>query len=348
MKTCFLYLSALTLLLGGCESLETDFGNQRVYLTKQMVARQLQSSYYDYVNAPDEDESPTETIHVSGVFRSGVADELPSVRVKMAADKALTEQILAGTIEVPDQVAEALEGCQLLPEECYEIQSLDLVIPEGGAEATIPVVLYKEKIKRIDPFSRWVLPVFRIESASADILETYAWNIVVLDVNRTGEKPNPEPLPDDLTGWTNVVLGKTATGSVWSDQTAHSPQFAIDGNTNIEENSKRWVPFTQSSAQAAPELTVELQGTYRIDGFKLYYCKETNAVRENCAFWIRQTDGKWRKIEELRNTELSNIVSYSLPGVEATAIRVTWDLIKQPTATYFLKLKELEVYQKPL
>ena len=88
-----------------------------------------------------------------------------------------------------------------------------------------------------------------------------------------------------------------------------------------------------------------------IDGLKIYYQNEKEAnqpdvtPRENCYLWAK-INNRWFKQEDLvENTKL--IPSYQLNMKNVTHVRLTWDFLREPTVSYFLKVKEIEIYRKP-
>lgn len=352
--------AALAVAAAGCDAPEDSWGVEKVVLTKQSLTYTISSSYF--TAAPDPSESVDETILTANVYHTGVPAENHPVKVAFRADRAYTQQLIDGTIEEPTeaqtQEMEALTGCDLLPEECYTIPSLEITIPGNGYVGSLPVILHKDKIAALDPFADWVLPAFSI--AGADLpagggIENF------FAVVKTVREIAYNPLPDDLSGWMNVLRPTDMEGlkngalpdanfsaiKVWSDANAHKVQWIADGDKDIGAASNRWVPYTQSGATEAPWIEIDLGKARTIDGIKFYYSEETNAVRDRCYVWVKNgANGRWRKAGELRNESLENIVSYTLFGNTATHVRLTWDLIKQPAETYFLKLKELEIYSK--
>lgn len=353
--------AALTAVMAGCDAPEDSWGVEKVVLTKQSLIHTISSSYF--TAAPDSSEPVDETIMTANVYHTGVPSENHPVKVTFKADRAYTQQLIDGTIEEPSEAQslemEALAGCDLLPEDCYTIPSLEITIPGNGYVGSLPVILHKDKIAALDPFADWVLPAFSIAGADLPVGGSFENFLAVV---KTVREIHYEPLPDDLsTGWMNVLRPTDMDGlkngalpdnnftaiKVWSDVNAHKVQWIADGDKNTAAASNRWVPYTQSGATEAPWIEIDLGKTRTIDGIKFYYCEEANAVRDRCYVWVKNgAADRWRKAGELRNESLENIVSYTLFGNTATHIRLTWDLIKQPSATYFLKLKELEVYTK--
>lgn len=343
MRKLILIIPAICIcLLNGCEDLDKEFGTEGIVLTKQLMNKQISSSYFS--NTIDPEESKIETIHVAGIYRTGMREDNPAVRVEIEEDRDYMEQLLidASDPNVTDKTDEMnlVAGCKLLPTDCYEITNLQIEIPKGGLSASIEVKLDKEKLARLDAFSTWILPAFRVKSSSMRQIGDVKHSLVTINML----KYYPA-MPDDRTGWVNIVQNKpiSTTCPPWSQAVTHAVTWAVNGDKDNEVDTERWIPFANTTATIAPWFEIDLQGTYKIDGFQLFYCIPNTVVRENCDFWIKTTDGEWKKIAELRNNT-SNSPSYQLSGEEATHIRVYWDLIKNASANYAVKLKEIEVY----
>lgn len=342
MKKIISILCASALLLNGCDNPDKEFGNEGIVLTKQLLAKELSSSYFS--GDIDPEESKTETIYVGSVYRTGVRESMPVVTVEIEADRAYMAQLLkdASDPEVAEKTDEmnVVEGCLLLPEECYEIGTLNLVIPAGELSASVEVVLHKEKLAKLDPFSTWVLPAFRIRNTTMTQLGEVKNSFTTIKILKTYP-----PLPEDRAGWVNLVQGKpiTTTCPPWSQAVTHAVTWAVDGDKDVSVDANRWIPFCNTTATIEPWFEIDLQGTHRIDGFELFYCVPNTVVRANCDFWIKQPGGEWKKIAELRGNT-SNTPSFRLSGEEATHIRIYWDLIKNSSANYAVKLKEVEVF----
>lgn len=346
MKKICLILFAFAFLSAGCDNPDTEFGTEGVVLTKQLLERNIESSYFS--SEVDPEESPYLTLHVAGVYRTGVQENMPEIRVEIEADRAYMAKLLA---DLSDPTAEqteemtavaGLKGALIVPEDCYEIGNLNIVIPKGELSAAVEVKLDKQKLAKLDAFSTWVLPAFRIKNTSMEQIGSIETSFVSLKILKSYK-----PLPEDLTGWQNLVQGKpiSTTCPPWSQAVTHAVTWAVDGDNDNSVDSNRWIPFCNTTATIAPWFEIDLQGTYRIDGFKLFYCIPNTVVRENCDFWIKTPEGEWKKVAELRGNK-SNTPSYQLFGDEATHIRIYWDLIKNSSANYAVKLKEVEVYTK--
>lgn len=341
-----------------CEANDEDFGNERVYLTKNVVAISVESSFLKYNSEPDPTEPVEKIIYVAGVAKSGYLRNPSSVDVEMEVDPDYVETLLEELADPDAQLTEELEhleGGMILPEDCYTIESLNLQINSDEYVNTLPVKLNMEKVKALNPYVKWILPAFKIKSASIEVNDVIEHTIVTLNFIYTDAKPTPDPLPEDLSGWTNLIykLPKEQIQQCrwWSSETSHNAAFTVDGDKDINAASNRWVPFSNYGATEAPWVEYDLGGTYDIAGLKLFYMneKEPNqsepTPRANCYVWAK-VDNRWFKQEELLgNTEL--IPSYQLDIKNATHIRLTWDLIVIPTLSYFMKVKEIEIYKKP-
>ena len=345
MKKSLILLPLVAAVFWGCENPYTDQGNEGVCLTKQKIVHTLSGSYFSGEVDPAEDVAVT--VVGAAVYRTGYFEDTASVEVEVEADKSYTERLLAASAdpeaEQTDET-EVVKGCEMLPDDCYEIGDLNLVIPAGKLAASIPVVLNKEKIARLDAFRKYVLPAFSIRNAGLEIRGSVKHCFSVIEIRK--EYPS---LPEDLTGWTNLTQHAGVTVStpckVWSDAKLHKVEWVIDGDNDYETDANRWVPNIKDNNQPAPEIVIDLAGTYRINGFKLYYCINTN-VRPNCDFYIKAPRSEtWKKVAELRDN-ISNTPSYTLSGEEATQVRVVWDKKTSSNSADAVKLKEIEIYQK--
>ncbi len=329
----------------GCENPATDQGNKGVSLTKQKIIHTLSGSYFSGEKDPSEEAK----VNVVGaaVYRTGYFEETAAVEVELEIDKQYTERLLAVPEDLTEEEAaeaEIVKDCVLLPDDCYQIGELNLTVPAGKLWTSVSVALDKERIARLDAFRKYVLPAFSIRRSDLEVRGSVKHCFSVVEIVK--EYP---PLPDDLTGWVNLTQNpgvKVSTPcKVWSDAKLHKVEWVIDGDKDYETDSNRWVPNIKDGNQPAPELVIDLAGTYRIDGFKLYYCVNTN-VRPDCDFFIREPGSEtWKKIAELRgNTE--NTPSYTFAGEQATHVRVLWTKKTSSNSADAVKLKEIEIYQK--
>jgi len=346
------------LILISCDANNEDFGNERVFLTRSLSTVVVESPLLSYDITPNPSQSTDKIIHVAAVAKSGYMRNPSTVDLEMEIVdgyvEGLLDQLADPSVTITDELTH-LEGGMLLPEDCYEIESLNVKMGEDDYVATMPVKLNMEKVKELNPFIKWILPAFRIKSASIEINEVVEHTIVALELKYIDSRPTPDPLPEDLSDWTNLIYklpkAQIAQCRWWSAEASHTAVFTVDGDKNIDAASNRWVPFSNYGATEAPWVEYDLGGTFDIDGLKLYYMneKEPNqsapTPRANCYVWAK-IDNKWFKQEELLgNTEL--IPSYELNIKSATHIRLTWDLIVIPTLSYFMKVKEIEIYKKP-
>lgn len=329
----------------GCENPASDLGNEGVCLTRQLIVHTLSGSYFS--GEADPEEEAAATVVGAAVYRTGDREESSSVEVELEADRAYVERLLAAAADPEaekNDETEAVAGCVLLPEDCYTIGEMNLTIPAGKLSAAVPVVLDKARIARLDAFQTYVLPAFGIRRAGLEVRGSVKHCFSLVRIRK--EYP---PLPDDLTGWLNLTQQEGVTVStpckVWSDAKLHKVEWVIDGDNDYETDANRWVPNVKDGNQPAPELVIELGETRRINGFKLYYCVNTN-VRAACDFYIREPGSEtWKKIAELRDN-ISNTPSYTLSGEQATAVRVVWEKKTSSNSADAVKLKEIEVYQK--
>lgn len=353
-----LFTLALGLMLASCEANKEDFGNERVYLSQGTPTVSVESSYLSYNLTPNPDESVEKLIYVAGVTRSGLMQNPSAVDIEMEVDKEYVEELF-GKLDDPEAVAtdelSHIEGGRLLPEDCYSIESLHLHLTQGERMAAVPVKLNMKKVKELNPYVKWVLPAFKIKSSTIAVNEVVKHSIVVLDFKYIDARPTPEALPEDLSGWTNLIyqLPKAQIKQCrwWDSEGSHGAQFTVDGNKDINAASNRWVPNSKPGTTEAPWVEYDLKGVFDISGLKIYYMNEKESgqsvvtPRANCYLWAK-IDGRWFKQEELLgNQELTP--SYELNLKDVTHIRLTWDLIIQPTVSYFMKVKEIEIYEKP-
>lgn len=348
----------LGLILSSCEANKEDFGNECVYLSQGTPIVKVESSYLAYNLAPNPDEPVEKLIYVAGLTRSGLMQDPSAVDIEMEIDKGYVEELFA-KLDDPEAVStdelSHIEGGLLLPEDCYSIETLRLHLGENERMVAVPVKLNMEKVKGLNPYVKWILPAFKIKSSTIPVNEVVKHSIVVLDFKYTDARPTPEALPEDLSGWTNLIykLPKTKIKQCrwWDSEGSHGAQFTVDGNKDINATSNRWVPNTKVGTTEVPWVEYDLGGTFDISGLKIYYMNEKESgqsvvtPRANCYLWAK-IDGRWFKQEELLgNQELTP--SYLLDLKNVTDVRLTWDLIIQPAVSYFMKVKEIEIYQKP-
>lgn len=342
----FIVLSVMQ--LTSCKANDEDYGNERVYLTKNMMTYTIQSSYFS--STPDENESKDIVIDVAGIFRSGDMKDASAVSVEIEEDNAYLEELLqeVGNPEIVQSTEhDFVADGQLLPSDCYTVGSLSLSISSNGYIASIPVTIHKEQLAKLSSFNKWLLPAFKIKSANIEILnpDMHALSIITWSIPT---ESLPDPLPSD---WLNVALHKSIADAapVWSDANAHSAAWVIDGNKDIYVNSNRYVPATQENVTIAPFVDIDLQGIFDIKGIKIYYQNEPGEEgasginpRENCYIWAK-VDGVWSLYQKITGNK--GLTPNCLVNIEgATHIRIAWDLIVKPNPTYFLKVKEIEVY----
>ncbi len=347
------------LLLNSCDANKENFGKELVYLNNATSTISVESSYLSYDSVPDPNESPEKKIYVAGVGKSGYFLNPSNVNVELEIDKEYVDSLLnelANPNVVMTDELKYIDGGMLLPDDCYTIDSLSLTIPANKTMAAVPVKLNMEMVKKLNPYIKWILPAFKIKLASIDINPVIQHTIVVLNFKYIDFRPAPDPLTDDLTGWTNIILNLPKTQIMqcpwWDTEAFHGAQFTVDGNKDINTISNRWVPITKTiGTTVAPWVEYDLGGKFDISGLKIYYMNEIESgqtkptPRANCYLWAK-IDNRWFKQEELLgNTVLTP--SYQLDIKNVTNIRITWDLIIQPTVSYFLKVKEIEIYTKP-
>ena len=359
MKRNIFYLISIVfaLLLTACEANNEDFGNERICLTRYLTTIPVESSYFSYSAEPDSNEPVEKLISVAGISKSGYFLNPSPVDIEMEIEEGYVDSLL-NELSKPDVVMtdelEHINGGLLLPEDCYSIESMRLKMEGDNYSVAIPVKLNMEKVKQLNSYIRWILPAFRIKSANIEINNVIERTVVALDFKYLDSRPVPAPLPDDMTGWTNLILNlphAQISSSVLWDASVHHTYYTVDGNTDINVNSARWVPSTKYNETETPWIEYDLGGTFDVDGLKIYYQNEKESgqsdvtPRANCYLWAK-IDNRWFKQEDLvENTEL--IPSYQLSLKNVTNVRISWDFLREPTVSYFLKVKEIEIYKKP-
>ena len=359
MKKNIFYLANIVfaLLLVSCDANNEDFGKERVFLTSNLATIPVESSYLAYNAEPDPNEPTEKIISVAGVGKSGYFRNPLTVDVEMEIEEGYVDSLL-NELAKPDVVMtdelEHINGGLLLPEDCYTIESMNLKMGGDNYSAAISIKLDMEKVSQLNSYIKWVLPAFKIKSAGVEINNVIERTVVVLNLKYLDNRPVPAPLPDDLTGWTNLILNlphAQIKSSVLWDASVHHTYYTVDGNTDINVNNARWVPSTKYNETETPWIEYDLGGTFDIDGLKIYYQNEKEAnqpdvtPRANCYLWAK-INNRWFKQEDLvENTKL--IPSYQLNLKNVTNVRISWDFIREPTPSYFLKVKEIEILKKP-
>lgn len=339
------------LILNSCENPELDFGVENIVLTKQLLAINMESSYFNGGEI-DPAESRYDTVYVASIYRTGVFENPTAASASIAVSEEYMQQIL-DDLENPDVeqtneliAMENLKGAKILPSQCYEIGGLDLNISSGENTASVRVILDKEEMAKIDLFSNWVLPSFSIEEANLPVGGAIEHSFVSIKMLK-----EYLPMPEDLSGYTNIVLHTPqeriyTPNPYWSSEQWHDVEFAVDGDNGVEEEGNRWIPSCKSSSDVAPEYQITFEQASAIHGFKIFYPIPNTVVRSNCDILLMlEGETEWKKVVEVRGN-VDNIISIQLGGEQATAIKIVWDRIINGSANYAVKLKEVEVYTK--
>lgn len=253
MKNTYYALVALLLFsFVGCDNIEQNYGNVRVYFAKNTVSTSIKSTWFEAT--PDQSEAKDTVIHQIGLVRSGIREEMEKIDVNVVLDWDYAKQMMnaVGNSEV-EQTEEVLwfKWKAILPEECYTLDLQNLVIPEGERIVSLPVTLHKDKMASLDPEMEYFLP-FKLESASAEINEEYGRALLAVKI----EKDLPEPI--------NIAKGKKASASASSGN--YKPEKVVDGI--IGKDASRWFP--EAALTKDHWLEIDLGAVYGICGLQLW------------------------------------------------------------------------------
>ena len=136
----------------------------------------------------------------------------------------------------------------------------------------------------------------------------------------------------------NVALHKTIKSYSGATGDAESPRNIIDGDTNPRDIHNKWCNINSTH-----ECVIDLQGDYRIYGFKIFDCKsgpESNENFGNYRIYLSEDGINWKLLVDEQGRERDNIKEDYIVPTTARYVKLN------PYSDYGMTLRiwEFEVY----
>lgn len=323
MSTCVLF---------GCVKNEEFSGKANIILAKPNVDIQLNSTYFAIGTSPSTSENKDTTLVTTGVVLTGIAAANQDISVKLEIDSIFVRGLIAQANDesVPDanksaQVL-AYKGTALMPADCFDISSLNIVIPKNERSAPVKVVFRKNNLARLSGKTKFVLP-FRIITASEVINPNR--NLCIFSIRLI----KPKPIINSV-AYENVALNKIVTVS-GMNSSSEGGALAVDGNKI--DNASRWV----TNSTSAHFIEINLGSPITVSGFATWHGVDSyNNPQTRFSFQI-WANNQWVTVEsETANTD---------PQYASIVTPVVTDKVRYNVPAYTnnqVRMFEIEVYRK--